>query len=116
MSWLSTDWKKFTAWLGSIESSASRAAASVAAASLSDGLTKTETALELIAVDAANAALALVPVVGPALTPTVDALLQAIACKILAKHSTPAAAAAALAIAGAAAAAPEAAAPALAAA
>ena len=97
MSWLSTDWTKFTAWLGSIESASARAAASVAANSLSEGLTKTEAALDLIAVDAANAALALVPVVGPALTPTVDALLQSIAGKIMARCSAPTAAGAAVA-------------------
>lgn len=93
MSWLTKDWRALTAWLGSIETPASRVAASSAAGALSDGLNKVEAAGELIIVDAANAALALVPAgLGLAFAPAVDNLLIGIATKILGKHSSPAAA------------------------
>ena len=97
MSWLSNDWHRFVAWLHGVETPGSKSVASGAAGALQSGLTATEQALELIAMDAANAALALLPVVGPALTPTIDALIETIAAKVLTKHSAPGAAAAAIA-------------------
>ncbi len=92
MSWLSEDWNKFTAWLGSIEGPASKTAAQAASTALAESLVAVEKAGELIITDAANAALAFLPAgLGTALTPAVDNLIVSIANKILSKHSSGAA-------------------------
>lgn len=90
-------WNGFTTWLKSVESPNSKAVATTAGATLSTGLQQAEAAIESIAVDAANGALALVPAgLGVAFQPAVDGLLEAIAAKIIGKSSNPAVSAAAL--------------------
>jgi hypothetical protein len=90
MSWLSDDLRHLTAWLDGIESPASKDATSSAATALSGGMGQVEKALELVAVDMANAGLALVPGgVGDMLAPVADKLIVKAATLMLARHSNP---------------------------
>jgi hypothetical protein len=95
MSWLTQGFHAFTTWLASVESPNSKATATSAAGTIATGLQQAEAAAESIAVDAANAALTLVPAgLGVAFQPFVDGLLESIATKIIGKTSVPATSAA----------------------
>jgi len=77
-------------------SPSTKASGAAIATTLAQFETQGEAFLEGLAVDSANAALAMIPVAGGALAPLADAAIEAVAAKLFAKHTNPAAAAAAV--------------------